>query len=83
MKRPSNEARNAMVKVATQLAVTLKKEGQIRKAEDVAEDLEVRMLSQGRTMLRESVENPPRKPSNPITAPIIVESLTRMTCIMR
>ena len=40
---PSNEARNAMLKVATQLAVTRKKEGQIMKAEDVAEHLEVRM----------------------------------------
>ena len=49
MKRPSNEARNAMLKVATQLGVTRKKEGQIRKAEDVAEDLEVRMLMQGST----------------------------------
>ena len=53
MKRPSNEARNAMLKVATQLGVTPSKEGQIRKAEDVAEDLEVRMLMQGRTMLRD------------------------------
>ena len=43
MKRPSNEARDAMVKVATQFGVTRKKEGQIRKTEDVAEDLEVRM----------------------------------------
>ena len=53
VKRPSNEARNAMLKVTTQLGVTRKKEGQIRKAEDVAEDLEVRMLMQGRTMLRD------------------------------
>ena len=70
MKRPSNEARNAMLKVATQLGVTRKKEGQIRKAEDVAEDLEVRILSQGRTMLRDSAEKPATIPSNPITAPI-------------
>ena len=44
---------NARLKVATQLGVTPSKEGQIRKAEDVAEDLEVRMLMQGRTMLRD------------------------------
>ena len=43
---PSNEARNAMLKLATQLGVTPSKEGQIRKAEDVAEDLEVRMSMQ-------------------------------------
>ena len=61
MKRPSNEARNAMLKVATQVGVTRKKEGQIRKAEDVAEDLEVRMLSQGRTMLRDSAGKPDEK----------------------
>ena len=73
MKRPSNEARNAMLKVATQLGVTRKKEGQIRKAEDVAEDLEVRMLRQGRTMLRDSAEKQPTKPSNPITVPISTE----------
>ena len=53
VKRPSNEARNAMLKVATQLGVTRKKEGQIMKAEDVAEQLEVRRLRQGRTMLRD------------------------------
>ena len=47
MKRPWHEAHNAMLKVATQLGVTRSKEGQIRKAEDVAEDLEVRMLMQG------------------------------------
>ena len=46
MKRPSNEARNAMLKVATQLGVTHKKEGQIMKAEDVAEQLGVRTLRQ-------------------------------------
>ena len=53
VKRPSNKARDAMLKVATQFSVTRKKEGQIRKAEDVAEDLEVRMLMQGRMVLRD------------------------------
>ena len=52
-KRPSNQARDAMLKVATQCGVARKKEGQIRKAEDVAEDLEVRILLQGRTLLRD------------------------------
>ena len=61
MKRPSNEARNAMLKVATQLGVPGKKDSQKRKVEDVAEDLEVRMLSQGRTMLRDSAGKPEEK----------------------
>ena len=57
MKRPSNEARNAMLKVATELGVTRKKQGQIMKAEDVAEQLGVRNLRQGRTMLRDAHVN--------------------------
>ena len=38
--------------------------------EDVAEDLELRMLSEGRRMLRDSAEKPATSPSNPSTAPI-------------
>ena len=72
-KRPSHEARDAMLKVATKFGVPGKKDGQKRKAEDVAEDLEPRMLSQGRTMLRDSAEKPATIPSNPITAPISAE----------
>ena len=68
-KRPSNEVRNAMLKVATKFGVPRKKEGWIRKAEDVAEDLEARMLSQGRTMLTDSAEKPVAAPSNSSTAP--------------
>ena len=70
MQRPSHQARDAMLKVATQCGVARKKEGQIRKAEDVAEDLEVRILNEGRTMLRDIAEMPAAAPSNPITAPI-------------
>ena len=46
-----------MLKVATQLGVTRKKEGQIMKAEDVVEQLGVRTLRQGRTMLRDAHVN--------------------------
>ena len=43
---PSNQVRDAMLKVATQFGVSRrKKDGQIRKAADVAQDLEPRMLS--------------------------------------
>ena len=76
-KRPSHQARNAMLKVATQCGVPGKKEGQIRKAEDVAEDVEVRILSQGRPMLRDIAEMPAAAPSNPITAPTV--SYTHLT----
>ena len=57
-KPPSTQARDGMMKVATQFGVPGKKDGQKRKVEDVAEDLEPRMLSQGRTMLRDSAEKP-------------------------
>ena len=52
-KRPSHEARDAMLKVATKFDVRGKKDGQKRKMKDVAESLEARMLSQGKTMLRD------------------------------
>ena len=47
-----------------------KKDGQIRKVADVAEDLEPRMLSRGRTRLRDSAEKLATAASNPSTAPI-------------
>ena len=50
--------KDAMLKVATKFGAPRKKDGQLRKVKDVAEDLEALMLSRGRTMLRDSAEKP-------------------------
>ena len=55
---PSHQKRDAMLKVATRFGVMRKKDHQHRVAVDVAQDLEQRMLSKGRTMLRGSAAKP-------------------------
>ena len=65
---------DAMLKVATKFGAPRKKDGQLRKVADVAEDLEALMLSQGRTMLRDSAEKPATAALNPSTATISAET---------